>query len=77
MLLPKTTSWTKGFYFQDVDECCWEWSQPHHTNATSKNLQNAWIMFDHVKRVVGWTTMACHVYDPMFCKVSTIAVCDM
>jgi hypothetical protein len=27
------------------------------------DLQEAWIMFDHVKRVEKWTTMACHVYD--------------
>jgi len=27
----------------------------------SGDLQNAWIMFDHVKRVVGWTIMVCHV----------------
>jgi hypothetical protein len=25
------------------------------------DLQNVWIMFDHVKCVAGWTTMACHV----------------
>jgi hypothetical protein len=34
-------------------------------------------MFDHVKRVKGWTTMACHVYDSAYCRVMTIAVCDM
>jgi hypothetical protein len=43
----------------------------------SRDLQNAWIMFDHVKRVVGWTTMTCHVYDSAYCKVMTIVVCDM
>ena len=41
------------------------------------DLENAWIMFDHVKRVKDWTTMACHVYDVKYCKVMTIAVCDM
>jgi hypothetical protein len=34
-------------------------------------------MFDHVKRVANWTTMACHVYDPIYYKVLTIVVCDM
>jgi hypothetical protein len=34
-------------------------------------------MFNHVKRVVGCTTMACHVYDLVYCKVLTIDVCDM
>jgi hypothetical protein len=41
------------------------------------DLQNAWIMFDHVKRVVGWMTMVCHVYDLVYCKVLTITICDM
>jgi hypothetical protein len=25
------------------------------------DLQDAWIMFDYVKRIKKWTTMACHV----------------
>jgi hypothetical protein len=40
-------------------------------------MQNAWMMFDHVKHVQGWTTMAYHVYDMVYCKVMTIVVCDM
>jgi hypothetical protein len=35
------------------------------------------MMFDHVKRVKKWTTMACHVYDSTYCHVMTITVCDM
>jgi hypothetical protein len=27
------------------------------------DLQTTWIMFDHVKRIKGWTTFAYHVYD--------------
>jgi hypothetical protein len=34
-------------------------------------------MFDHVKLVVGWIAMACHVHDPIYSKVMTIANCDM
>ncbi len=34
-------------------------------------------MFDHVKCVVGWTTMACHVYDHACCKVMTIVIDEM
>jgi hypothetical protein len=41
------------------------------------DLENEWLMFDHVKRVQAWTTMACHVYDAMYYKVITIAVYDM
>jgi hypothetical protein len=45
--------------------------QPHG------DLQDVWVMFDHVKHVKGWTTMACHVYDSAYCGVMIIAVCDM
>jgi hypothetical protein len=31
------------------------------------DLENAWLMYDHVKRVKGWTTMACHVCDSQYC----------
>ena len=41
------------------------------------DLQDAWMMFDHVKRVKVWTTMACHVYDSKYCRVMSIVVCDM
>ena len=27
------------------------------------NLESAWIISDHVKRVIRWNTMVCHVYD--------------
>jgi hypothetical protein len=43
----------------------------------SDDLQNAYMMFDHVKHVQGWTTMAYHVYDLVYCKVMTIVICDM
>jgi hypothetical protein len=45
-----------------------------------EDLENAWMMFDHVKRVRQWATMACHVYDSTYCRVMrlmTIASCDM
>jgi hypothetical protein len=41
------------------------------------DLENEWVMFDHVKRVKDWTTMGIHVYDPDYWKVMTIVVCDM
>jgi hypothetical protein len=41
------------------------------------DLENAWLMFDHVKCVHEWTTMVCYVYDTAYCKVMTIAICDM
>jgi hypothetical protein len=40
------------------------------------DLENAWIMSDHVKRVKGWTTMAAHVYDGTYQRVMTISCCD-
>ena len=42
-----------------------------------RDLKNAWLIFDHNKRVQEWTTMACHMYDATYCKVMTIAICDM
>ena len=41
------------------------------------DLELAWIMFVHVKQVVGWTSLGAHVYDRVYCKVMTIVVCDM
>jgi hypothetical protein len=41
------------------------------------DLQNVWMMFDHVKNVQRWMTMACHIYDLVYCKVTMIAICDM
>jgi hypothetical protein len=41
------------------------------------DMENSCIMFDHIKRLKDWTTMTCHVYDSRYCKVLTIAYCDM
>jgi hypothetical protein len=41
-----------------------------------RDLENAWMMSDHVKRVSKWTTMACHVYDGTYQRIMTIACCD-
>ena len=40
-------------------------------------MENSWIMFDHVKRLKDWTILVCHVYDSKYCKVLSIAYCDM
>jgi hypothetical protein len=42
-----------------------------------RNLENVWIMFDHIKGVQGWITMGYHVYDMSYCRVLIIAICDM
>ncbi len=34
-------------------------------------------MFDNVKCVVSWTTMACHVYNLVYCKMMTTVICDL
>ena len=41
------------------------------------DVQNAWLMFDHMKRMKEWTTMACHVYNTEYKKVMTIAMYNM
>jgi hypothetical protein len=48
-----------------------KWMQP------GSDLQDAWMMFDHIKRVKKWTTMACHVYDSTYYYIMTITICDM
>ena len=40
-------------------------------------MENSSIMFNYIKHVKDWTTMACHVYDSRYCKILTIACCDM
>jgi hypothetical protein len=77
VLFPRISSRTKNVHFQNVDKWCGEWSELHHTNAGCRDLQNTWIMFDHVKRVVRWITMAFHVYDLAYCKMMAMVVCDM
>jgi hypothetical protein len=39
------------------------------------DLEIVWIMFDHLKRAEGWTTLICHVYDSFYYKVMMIAIC--
>jgi hypothetical protein len=41
-----------------------------------EDLENVWMMFDHVKCVQGLTTMGCHVYVMAYCKVLTIGICN-
>jgi hypothetical protein len=41
------------------------------------DLQDAWIMFDHMKCVKKWTIVACHVYNSTYCCVMTITVYNM
>jgi hypothetical protein len=42
-----------------------------------RNMKISRTIFDHVKRLKDWTTLACHVYDSKYCKMLTIACCDM
>jgi len=69
-------SWSKGwvnfFLFKTfVDGADFEF------DLVQWMLQNAWMMFDHVKHVQRWMTMAYHVYDSIYYKVMMNAVNDM
>jgi hypothetical protein len=55
MLFPKTSSWTKGVHFEDVDKWCREWNQLHHMNATCKGFVKH---LDHV-----WSCETCFWLD--------------
>ena len=41
---------------------------------TTSGLKDAFVMFDHVKRVHHWTTMAVHVYNHNLQLLLTIAI---
>lgn len=41
------------------------------------DFQICFVMFNHVKRVKSWTTIARHVFDLTYCKFMTIVVCNM
>jgi hypothetical protein len=41
------------------------------------DIQDLRNIFDHVKHVKHWTTMACHVYESTYCWIITVAVYDM
>jgi len=41
------------------------------------DLQNSWLMFDHVKCFQEWTTMACHVYDSVYCSPLQFVMCNL
>ena len=47
-----------------------------HRMQPGGDLEHVLIIFDHVKHVTNWTTMACHVYDATYQHVMTIACCD-
>ena len=42
-----------------------------------RNMENSWIIFDHVKRLKDWTTLACYVNNSKYYKMLTIVCCDM
>ena len=41
------------------------------------DLEDIWIMFNHIKCVKHYMIFGCHVYDSRYCKVMIIALCDM
>ena len=42
-----------------------------------RDMENSYMMFDHVKRLCNWIITMCHVYNNNHCKVLTIAYCDI
>jgi hypothetical protein len=50
-----------------------------YSTLSSPNIKNLVSSFKHGNfgRVEGWTTMACHVYDPIYFRMMTIAMFDM
>jgi hypothetical protein len=42
-----------------------------------RDIEHLQIMFNYMKWVKDWTTIACHIYESKYCKVLSIACCDM
>ena len=42
-----------------------------------RDMENTWVMFDHVKHLKDWTTLAYYVYDSKYYKVLMIACSNM
>jgi hypothetical protein len=45
--------WSKSLPFQNVGQRGWLWNQFGEADAIWGDLENSWMMFDHVKRVQG------------------------
>jgi len=58
-----TSSWTKCVFFKISINGVGSGRSLVTQMQLAGDLQNVWIMFDHVKHVVIWIIMACHVYD--------------
>ena len=41
------------------------------------DLENEWIMFNHIKKVKDWTTFGIHVHNLDYYSMMTVDVCDM
>jgi hypothetical protein len=44
---------------------------------TKGDLRTFWVMFDHIKKVHGWTTIGAHAYYPFCHRLLTIVLCEM
>lgn len=42
-----------------------------------RDMKNYWVLFDHIKCLKDWTTLAYHMYDSKYCKVPTIVFCGI
>jgi hypothetical protein len=51
--------------------------KPHPPNRGYIWKFNVWMVFDHVSCVKEWTTMVCHIYNPIYYKIMTNAIYGM
>lgn len=40
------------------------------------NFSHKYMIFDHIKQIKDWTTLACRVYDSIIERILAIACCD-
>jgi hypothetical protein len=56
---------------------CSHWAYVQENKFSGQGLDSDKVFVFKISEVGHWTTMACHIYDSAYCRVLTIAVCDM
>lgn len=64
-------------YFHNNSRPSRAWCEVCETYVGWRGMKNTCIVFEHVKRLKDWTTMAYCVYNGKHCKLLIITYCDM
>lgn len=67
----------KMFIFQMLIDPPWSDVDLLKHMQVGGDIENCWLMFDHVKQLTNYTTLVWYVYDNKYCKVLAIVYCDI